>query len=38
MGAKASDHGLLEPYGLEVSEERAEQFLEELMMVGKGLL
>jgi len=25
MGAKASDHGLLEPYGLEVSEERAEQ-------------
>ncbi|MDI3543555.1 MAG: glucuronate isomerase [Candidatus Atribacteria bacterium] len=25
MGAKASDHGLLEPYGLEVSEERVEQ-------------
>ena len=25
MGAKASDHGLLEPYGLEVSKERAEQ-------------
>jgi len=25
MGAKASDHGLLEPYGLEVNEKRAEQ-------------
>ncbi|GAG21565.1 unnamed protein product [marine sediment metagenome] len=24
MGAKASDHGLLEPYGLEVSSKRAE--------------
>ncbi|MCD6231420.1 glucuronate isomerase [Candidatus Aerophobetes bacterium] len=25
MGAKASDHGLLEPYGLEISERRAEK-------------
>ncbi len=29
MGAKASDHGLLEPYGLEVEPKRAEQIFEE---------
>lgn len=28
-GAKASDHGLLEPYGLEISQERAEQIFQE---------
>jgi len=29
MGARASDHGLLEPYGLKVSERRAEQIFKE---------
>jgi len=28
MGARASDHGLLEPYGLKVTQERAEQIFE----------
>ncbi|MBP8717703.1 MAG: glucuronate isomerase [Candidatus Atribacteria bacterium] len=29
MGARASDHGLLEPYGLEVEQKRAEQIFQE---------
>ena len=29
MGARASDHGLLEPYGLEIEEQRAEQIFQE---------
>ena len=29
MGARASDHGLLEPYGLEVEEKKAEQIFQE---------
>ena len=29
MGAKASDHGLLEPYGLKISQKRAEQIFQQ---------
>jgi len=34
MGAKSSDHGLLEPYGLEVSQERAEQIFQKAYNKG----
>ncbi len=34
-GAKASDHGLLEPYGLKVDQERAEQIFQETYDKGK---
>ena len=34
-GARASDHGLLEPYGLEVSQERAEQIFQEAYNKGR---
>jgi len=34
-GAKASDHGLLEPYGLEVSQERAEQIFQQAYNKGE---
>jgi len=34
-GAKASDHGLLEPYGLEVTQERAEQIFQKAYDKGE---
>jgi len=36
-GTKASDHGLLEPYGLEISQERAEQIFQETYDKGKKI-
>jgi len=35
MGARASDHGLLEPYGLKITQKRAEQIFEEAYNKGK---
>ena len=34
-GAKASDHGLLEPYGLKISQERAEQIFQQAYNEGE---
>jgi len=34
-GAKASDHGLLEPYGLKINQERAEQIFQQAYSKGK---
>jgi glucuronate isomerase len=34
-GARASDHGLLEPYGLEISQERAEQIFQQTYNKGE---
>jgi len=34
-GAKASDHGLLEPYGLKISQERAEQIFQQANNKGE---
>lgn len=34
-GAKASDHGLLEPYGLEISQKRAEQIFQQIYNKGE---
>ena len=35
MGAKASDHGLLEPYGLEIGERRAEKIAKRFVELTK---
>lgn len=35
MGARASDHGLLEPYGLEISQRRAEQIFKKAYNEGE---
>jgi glucuronate isomerase len=35
MGAKASDHGLLEPYGLKISQERSERIFQQAYNKGE---